>query len=219
MRRLRAVFLATTIGALLAVPAAQAGGPAVRGILPADARAHGHSLTDLATAWSVWAWGTAAEDNPLLAVRCEQSTVDPRIWFLPVSLGGEFTNTCEVPVGSFLVMLPGGWECSSLEPEPFFGANLAELQECVDDGFELLNFVEVTVDGRTVTDLDDYVLTTHLATLPENNLLSPDSGLTLSKGYFVVVHPLSPGTHTLRAYDEFAEIGFQAGITYTIVVG
>ena len=192
MRRLRAVLLATTIGALLAVPAAQASGPAVRGILPADARAHGHTLAELGTAWSLWAWGTAAEDNPLLAVRCEQSSVDPRIWFLPVSLGGEWTNTCEVPPGSFLVMLPGGFECSNLEPEPWYGADLADLQDCTNDGFATLTYVEVTIDGRTVTNIDDYILTTDLLTLPENNLLSADSGLSLSKGFFLVIRPLSP---------------------------
>ena len=45
------------------------------------------------------------------------------------------------------------------------------------------------------------------------------SGLSLSKGYFLVVPPLNRGTHTLRLYDEFPAIGFQAGLTITIVVG
>ncbi len=41
----------------------------------------------------------------------------------------------------------------------------------------------------------------------------------MDKGYFLVLHPLSWGTHTLRAYDEFEAPGFEAGITYTIIVG
>jgi len=69
-----------------------------------------------------------------------------------------------------------------------------------------------------VTDLDDYVVTTTLDTLPPDNLLGPDAGLTLDKGYYLVLSPLSPGTHTLRAYDEFESLDFKAGITFTIIV-
>ena len=112
------------------------------------------------------------------------------------------------PRGAFLVLTAGGWECSSIEPEPFFGADEAELQECVDEGFDLLSYVEVTFNGTTTTDLDDYVVTTELDTLPANNLLGPDAGLTLDKGYYLVINPLSPGTHTLRAYDEFESLDF-----------
>ena len=63
------------------------------------------------------------------------------------------------------MLTAGGRECSSIEPEPFFGANEDELQECVDEGFDLLSYVEVTFNGTTTTDLDDYVVTTELDTL------------------------------------------------------
>jgi len=217
MRRLSAALLACV---LLAATAgwASAAKPATRGILPADARPHGFSLVEIGTAWNHWGFATSADTNPLLAVRCEPSPLDPKIWFLPVSLGGEWEATCEVPRGAFLVLTAGGWECSSIEPEPFFGANEAELLDCVNAGFDLLNYVEVTFNGTTVTDLDDYVVTTTLDTLPPDNLLGPDAGLTLDKGYYLVLSPLSPGTHTLRAYDEFESLDFKAGITFTIIV-
>ena len=218
MKVLRSALLISVLLTLIAAPA-HAGKPPVGGIVPAEARVHGHTLTELATAWNLWAWGTPAEDSPLLAVRCERSPIDPRIWFLPVSLGGEWENACSVPPGTFLFMSPGALECSNIEPEPFFGADLADLQACVDDGFELLTYVEVTVDGQTTTDLSSHALTTNLLTLPPNNLLSADSGISLTKGYFIVIRPLSPGTHRLRAYDEFAPLdNFTAGITYTITV-
>ena len=60
-----------------------------RGFLPANANPLGYSLTQIATAWTRWAFGTAAPNNPLLSVRCEQSTLNPRIWFLPPSIGTE----------------------------------------------------------------------------------------------------------------------------------
>lgn len=217
MRRLSALLLAATLTLVLTAPTLAAK-PATRGFLPPEARPHGYSLVDIGTAFNRWSFGTAAEINPLLAVRCEPSPLDPRIWFLPVSLGGEWEATCDVPTGTFLVLTPGGWECSEAEDEPFHGANEEELRACVDAGFELLSYVEVTFNGQTVTDLGGYVVTTRLDTLPADNLLSPDPTITMDKGYFMVIAPLSRGTHTLRAYDEFGALDFQAGITYTINV-
>jgi hypothetical protein len=216
--RTRNALLLAIVILMVAAPATHAARPAIRGFLPANARPHGLSLVDISTAYNQWLYGSPAETSPALAVRCEQSPIDSKIWFLPVSLGGEYQTICKVPPGSFLVLTPGGWECSSIEPEPFFGSNEAELRECVDAGFAELSYVEVTFNGRTVTNIDDYVVTSRLDTLPPNNLLSSASGLTMDKGYFMVLHPLSRGTHTLRAYDEFGALGFQAGITYTIIV-
>ena len=218
-QRMRNAFGLAIVILMLAASAAQAGAPAIRGFLPANARPHGLSMVDIATAYNQWLYGSPAETSPALAVRCEQSPIDSKIWFLPVSLGGEWQTTCEVPRGSFVVLTPGGWECSSIEPEPFFGSNEAELRECVDAGFAELSYVEVTFNGRTVTNLDDYVVTSRLDALPPNNLLSSESGLTMNKGYLMVLRPLPPGTYTLRAYDEFEALDFQAGITYTIIVG
>ena len=157
MRRMTAAMLACVLLAATA-GVASAAKPATRGFLPAHAQPLGNSLVEIGTAFNHWAFATPADTNPLLAVRCEQSPLDPRIWFLPVSLGGETEATCEVPRGAFLVLTPGGWECSSIEPEPFFGANESELQECVDEGFDLLSYAEVTFNGKTTTDLDDYVV-------------------------------------------------------------
>ena len=219
MRRLRAALLAGGILAALSMSSVDAAGPRAAGFLPASAHPLGYSIPEIATAWNRWAFGSAADVNPLLAVRCEQSTLDPRIWFLPVSLGGEWENTCNVPRGSFLMLNVGGAECSSIEPEPFFGADEADLIACVNDGFDLVSYIEVTGAGVTTTALDRYVARTNLDTLPANNLLGSESGLTMDKGVFMVIGPLSPGAHTYRAYDEFESLNFQAGITYTINVG
>ena len=203
--------------ALVAGPATAAG-PATRGFLSANSRVDGYTLADLATSWNSWAYSTPADVNPLLAVRCEASPIDSKIWFLPVSLGGEYTSTCAVPAGASLVLTPGNYECSTVEAAPFHGDNEAELRDCVQAGFELLTFASVSIDGRTTSDLADYAVTSHIATLPADNLLSPDSGQTMTKGYFLVIPPLGPGPHTVRAYDEFPAFDFQAGITISIVV-
>jgi hypothetical protein len=196
-----------------------ANGPAAQGFLPANARVRGYSLVDLASTYTLWAFGTSAEVNPLIGGRCERSPINPNIWFLPVSPGGESVATCQLPPGAVLVVTPGFIECSNIEAPPFFGADANALQGCVDFWFLHLNYTDVILDGGPMANLVDYALTTRLVTLPPNNLISPDSGLSMSKGYFLAMPPLRRGTHTLRLYDEFQSIGFQAGLTITIIVG
>jgi hypothetical protein len=188
--------------------------PAAPGFLPPTANAHGYSLTDLATAWLAWGFGTPSDVNPLVNLRCEQSALDPRIWFLPASIGGQGTSTCYVPQGSFLVLLALAFECSEAEGN---GSTLAELTACNEENFEP-NTVEVTFKDTTVRNLEDYIVTTRMVMLPAYNLFGPDPTPSLMKGYFMVLAPMSRGVHTLHASGEFPAFPFQAGVTYTIVV-
>jgi hypothetical protein len=214
-----ALSLGLVVALLLGPVAVGAIPPTASGFLPANARIFGYPLTDIATTYTLWGFGTSAEVNPLIGGRCERSPINPNIWFLPVSVGGESVSTCHVPPGAFLVVTPGFIECSSVEPAPFFGADASALLGCVDGWFPFLNYAEVILDGTPVTNLDRYVVTARPVPLPPNNLISGDPGLSQSKGYFLVTPPLSRGTHTLRLYDEFVSFGFQAGSTITIIAG
>ena len=219
MRRLTAMATASFLAIALAGPVSAHGAAehhASRGFLPPRAEVHGHTLRQLATAWSIWAFGSPAAVNPLLANRCEQSSIDPKVWFLPVSLGGDYAVDCAVPYGSLLVVTPGGYECSTAEGN---GTTPAELRACTRAGFDLITRIELSLDGRPVPHLDRYVLTTRLVNLPGPNLLGSGATPSVMKGYFLVTKPMRPGSHTMRAYDEFASIGLTAGITYNITVG
>ncbi len=219
MRAQRLGLAIALVGALLWGPASLGARGSAGGVVPPKARIHGFSLLDLATAYQAWAWGTSAEVNPLVAARCERSPIDPNLWFMPVSFGGEATATCQLPPGAFLVVTPGFIECSTIEPDPFFGADQAGLTACVDGWFSLLNRADVILDGDPVGNVSDYALRTRAVALPPNNLLSTEPGGSMSEGYFLVVAPLSRGTHTLRLYDEFESLDFKAGLTLTLIVG
>jgi len=218
MRRLAIALAAGLLMASVAGPVS-ASGPATRGFLPANAQPHGHSLVDISTAWNAWALSPPEASNPLLLARCGQSPIDPKIWFLPEPIpGGLATSTCEVPQGAFLVVSPFFMECSQAEAYPFHGDNEAQLRACVKSNFDLLSSVKVTLDRRTAADLDKYVVTTRLDTLPANNLLGPDPTLTMNRGIFMVIAPLSRGTHTLSANWEVESMGVQGAIAFTIIV-
>lgn len=213
MRRLTTMVLATILVLAVAGPAsAQRAG---RGFLPSNAKVHGYTLADLSVAWNIWGFGSPEAVNPNVNPRCEQSPFDSKIWFLPVSFGGVGELDCDIPLGAFLVVTPGGYFC---EPVEAGGSTEAEMQACAEAGFELLTKVEVALDGRSATQLDRYVVTSPRIELPGPNLLSADPTTVVDTSYFLVVHPLSRGRHTLWAYDEFAAFDFTAGFTFNFTV-
>jgi hypothetical protein len=163
------------------------------------------TLAGIAGAWDLWAFGAPPDSNPLLANRCEASPSDPRIWFLPVSLGGDYEIECDIPVGAFLVLTPGGYECSGAEGN---GETAEELEACVETNFANLSFVSVSLDGRPATNLGRYIVTSPLVQLPGPNLFGEDPTPSMLKSYFMVITPLSRGEHTVRAFDEFVNPAF-----------
>jgi hypothetical protein len=230
MRRTRIAVLLSLIILAIAAPTASAHGRShgeswldrlgfdIPGVLPAWLPVHRHNLVDFATDWETYAFGTA-DPNPLIDGRCEQSRIDHRVWYLPVSLGGDASVTCDVPRGAFLFQNVGSAECSNQEQGTiWYGADVPALQQCVKDDFELISKVELTIDGWTTTDLHRHVATSRPLTLPAGNLISPNPALSMQKGYFVMFFPMRAGTHTIRGYDEFGSLGFAGGITYTINV-
>jgi hypothetical protein len=224
MRRLTAALAALVLLLAIAAPVAAHGGghhgSGHRFVDPND-RVHGHTLRQLATEWLRWGFGTPEADNPLLANRCERSPFDRKIWFMPVSLGDDYAVDCKVPYGSYLVVTPGGFECSEGEGD---GGTKEELRACVDAGFAEISLVELSLDGRPAKHLDRYIVTSKRVILPGPNLVSDVASPSMMKGYFLVVKPLKPGAHTLRSYDEFTTPGdtepnFTAGITINLTVG
>jgi len=210
--------LAAALAALLAlsVGSSAAAAQPLRGVAPANALILGHSLEGLATGYMHWIL-----DSPVQAVDCQQSQLDARIWYLPevTSVGGIANVDCSVPSGSFLVIVPAFWECSSLEGDPFHATTEAELIACVDSGFGYIATVSITVDGRTTSDLDRYALRTPVLNLGPNNVLSSDPGISMTKGYFAVLTPMALGTHHARIDATYPAFDFEGLTDYTIHVG
>ena len=211
--RLPATLAATLVLAL--APAVSAAAPP-RGLAPAAAHLLGYSLGDLAAAYMHWIL-----DSPAQPTECSASGLSPRIWFLPevTSEGGVPNVECAVPAGTFLVVVPGFWECSSLEGEPFHATTEAELIDCVEGGFEFIDTVAITIDGRTSTNLDQYAVRTGVLDIGPDNIFGPDPGISMTKGYFAVIHPLSRGTHHARIDATYPEFDFEGLTDYTITVG
>ena len=218
MRRPTAFVTRLAAGAILALalaPVVQAAGPPVRGLAPAPARVLGYSLQDIAGAYMDW-----IIDAPVQPTECSVSGLNSRLWFLPevTSEGGIPNVECAVPAGTFLVVVPAFWECSSLEDEPFHATTEAELIACVESGFHVIDTVEITLDGRSSTNLGQYALRTRVLDIGPDNIFGSDPGISMTKGYFAVIKPLRPGTHHARIDATYPAFDFEGLTDYTITV-
>jgi hypothetical protein len=216
MHRVRTAALAATMLLLAVIPAASAAQPGLRGVLPNSARVDGHSLGDFAGDFDVW-FLSNADDNPTLNPRCEQSSLDARVWYLPVSIGGDEEVSCQIPRGSFLFLMTASVECSNLEAAPWFGADAAALRNCVDSQLSAITDTSATIDGTTTHDLASHIVRSGTVDMPANNLLSADAGISMIKGYFLIIAPLAPGEHNLAGWAEFGT-DFAGGVTYDLTI-
>ena len=135
---------------------------------------------------------------------------------VPAGVGriGESVATCKVPQGAYLLISPGGFECSKAEGN---GSTRRELLAGARAGFAGITAASVTVRGHEYKHLKRFVKVSPMVQLPGPNLFGPDAGPSLTKGYFLFIKPLRPGHHTVSSYVKFAD-GFEGGITYDIEV-
>jgi hypothetical protein len=126
--------------------------------------------------------------------------VDLRGVVAPLDLFGEGTIECPVKPGTKIFVAAFSVECSTLEVNtPFFGSNEAELRACVERLTAGVD-VQASLDGRSVplTEVRSGLLRIDL---PKDNILGvpgPDTGLSLAGGFVALLHPLTPGTHTIE---------------------
>jgi hypothetical protein len=177
------------------------------GPLPPASHPYGATYGEWQARWFQWAFETPASINPGLDETGELCGVNQSgpVWFTSFAAHPGLTSrTCTVPAGKALFVLVEANECSNIEPPPFFGETEAELRECAATGFDSFGGTySLTVDGVVVSDLASYRSQTPVFgyTLPEDNIYGLPAGTTasaaLSDGVFVMLSPLSVGTHTI----------------------
>ncbi len=226
------VVVATTLVAANANP----------GIAPPNSNPLGASYARWGAAWWQWVFSLHANvpRNPLLAtgaVDCSYGQLG-QVWFLTGSIfPGTTVRSCKVPTGTrlFLPVL-NAWADNTgpasgpttFTPEELkaFAAFFAEAQE-----------LHASIDGVPVQNLFAYraAFAPFSYTVPAtDNMLQffgedvPGKGWlpegstfvtgAASDGYWLMLEPLSPGTHTIEFGGTAKNTGFQIDITYTITV-
>ena len=202
-------------------------------VIPPQARVQGLTSAEWSARWWQWVLAIPADQNPTLDSTGEDCAVGQSgpVWFLAGTPGGSATRTCTVPPGTFLFFPIVNAEFDYPCPDPTFqpapGQSLeAFLTEQVRALVDLVSDVRLEVDGRAVTKLDDFRVTSSLfyftgdpsLTAVLDSCITGSSQPAVSDGYWVMLPPLSRGTHTIQFGGKFLPIGFETEATYTLNV-
>jgi hypothetical protein len=202
--KLLATILTATV--LVASPAFAGQGKAT--VIPPGANYQGQSYAEWSAAYWQWLFslpvdGHPGSDSPDFDVTAGQSG---RVWFLTGPFG-TVERHVTIPAGTSLFVALINVDGSTLEEPPFYGATPAE-QLAIANGFaDYLTDLSFTVDGKSVRNIGDFRVTspqfTFTAPSPWIFGATGGTGTATGVGYFVMLPPLSVGTHTIHYTGAF----------------
>jgi len=231
-----AVVLVSLLAAL-ALPAVAQFGPPVD---KPNSIEFGRTYGEWSAAWWQWAFSIPVASHPLFDNGDCSVGQSGAVWFLGGKFcqvgqpcnSDAITRYCKVPIGKALYFPLNNvedsapeepnWGCGNSLP-PLVGGTIAEMRQCAAPYVDGVTNLEADLDGIQVRNLKSYRVQSveFDVTWPDDNVLTaigegPFSAGTYSPviddGYYLLVDPLPPGTHTLH---------FQAGsqnITYHLTV-
>jgi hypothetical protein len=197
-------------------------------IVPPNSSFGGHTYAEWSEKWWLWSLSLPVDKNPTtnFAASCTNGQ-SGHTWFL---YGGPPTVTCTVPEETAVVIPVVNTECSNLEAAPFRGDTPAARRACAKAWIDNVTDLFASVDKKSVRNLARYRVQTgdFLFTVPAKNILGVPAGKGFSSadGYYLVLEPLSEGTHTIRVKGTFRDpfdpthpIVFPLDTTITLKVG
>jgi hypothetical protein len=233
----RYLAVAVCVGLMVAamIPVAQADDDARWQVIPRDANTYGNSSGEWSARWWQWALSIPAATNPVLdetGANCAEGQSGP-VWFLASAFGGIFTaeRICMVPPGKALFFpinqATFGAAVGDCEPtKPGVLCNITVLRAAAAASMDPVT-LEASIDGVPVRHLRDYRVQSPVfsVTLPEGNVVDVPSGTyapMVSDGYWLMLAPLSAGTHTIHFKSSITSgpfAGNKTEITYHLTVG
>jgi hypothetical protein len=223
-RRAAAVVVALT--AVFLSPRIAMAGDATTEVAPLDVAAY----AQLSAKWWQWAASTPfSEDGPFgtLDTDCGENQPNGNTWFLAGSFGPAADRTCAIPAGTRLFFPVVNVECSSLEEgTDFFGGTVAERRACVEQPLFAFEPLFATLDSAPIVpDLTAYTIVSPnfpITAVDGNPAGIPAGrGFAVSRGVWLLLEPLSPGTHELHFAGRLLDPafgGFTPEATYHLTV-
>ncbi len=214
---------------LARVPIAQGGGNPNPGVLPLNSHSHGNTYGEWSARWWQWLLSIPEDTNPDLdttGADCAEGQVG-KVWFLAGTFGGPpVIRDCTVPAGRALffpiltqVDGAGVFDCEPTAPGPCDLNTLRALAAAFVDNPTTL---EASVDGVELQDLIDYRVQSPVfsLTFPDGAVFGLPSGTftpNVADGYWLMLVPLSAGTHTIHFKGE-SNSGVVVDVTYNLTI-
>ena len=177
-------------------------------ILPPESLPYGKTYAE----WSAefWKWGLEYPvaghpflDDPSFDFSARQSG---QVWFWAAP-DGPLERIVTMPEGKAIFLTLRDVECSSLEAPPFFGATEQEQRDCAKFFADHIVDLFCIIDGKPVKNLEAYRVSS-----PQFQFTAPSpwifgdtggAGTAVADGYYLMLAPLSKGTHTIHYGGTF----------------
>jgi hypothetical protein len=197
-------------------------------VLPHNSSSHGKSYAEWSAAYWQWLFslpvdGHPGTDSPDFNVTDGQSG---NVWFLTGPFGTVERNIT-ISAGTSLFVALINVDSSTLEEPPFYGATAADQLAIANAFADYMTDLSFTVDGKSIANIDDFRVTS-----PQFDFSAPSpwifgatggTGTATGVGYFVMLAPLSVGTHTIHytgafKFSEAPEDYIAVDMTYHVTV-
>jgi len=177
-------------------------------VLPPQSTPFGKSYSEWSAAYWQWLFslpvqGHPGTDSPDFDVTAGQSG---HVWFLTGPFG-EVEREVTIPPGTALFIALINVDSSTLEEPPFFGTTAADQLAIADSFASYITDLSFTLDGQSMGSLVNFRVTS-----PQFSFTAPSpwifgetggTGMATGVGYFVMLEPLSKGTHTIHYTGAF----------------
>ena len=183
--------------------------------------------------WWKWALSIPFPQNPQFDTTGAYCGVGQNggVWFLAGTPGGSVTRSCTIPAGKTLffpiVNINNDYPC----PDPSFHPAAGQsLQDFLTEGavavIDQAQGLNASLDGVDIPILSTFRGTSNMYSFAGDPSLTAvfDPCITgcqqkaVSDGYWLLLAPLSPGTHTLSFGATIPSLGFTTEATYNLTV-
>jgi hypothetical protein len=170
-------------------------------IIPPDSEAYGASYPEWTSKWWAWVLSIPQDKNPTndgTGKNCGEGQ-SGEVWFLAGTSGGSAVRECTIPYGKAIFFPILNSECSYSEFPEY--TTEAELRSCSKSLFDLINNLQLTVNGIRVQNLEKYRVESPLfnVTFPTSNIygVTPGPSQAVSDGFWIMLKPLPVGRHQI----------------------
>ncbi len=192
-------------------------------VAPPGATVAGKTIGEWTAAWWQWAVALAPPGDPFTDTSGAFANVNQSgpVFFLAGSPGGTRSRQFAVPADAYVLvpLLAGEWS----QLELGFDKTADYIRQAAQQQADQINSLHATLDGAVISQA---TLVTHREASPDfsfmavvgNSVNVPpgDSGIAVADGYFLMLAPLSPGTHVLTYGGAASSLGIAISETDTI---
>lgn len=166
--------------------------------------------------WQTFLAVNSSGSNPL--DRCDLGT--PDVVFLAGTTGGSATRSCTMAANKSILVPLINVECSEGEGN---GHTPSELRDCAKGVADRFTNLSLTIDGMAIPDLTNFRVQSEVFSFTSANpnifAVPPvTNSRSVADGYWALIKPLPPGTHTLSFGGAYPPGGFTTAATYTLSV-